>query len=229
MSKSFAQGSWSESTQIYLDGRGVQAPAFSADGRYLYYQAVREGGRGGLDIWRVERTRDGWATPVSIGSEVNTNELESQPSLTAEGVLYFTGTLEGVGFDRGIYRSPQINGEYGPRELLGGGINSEYIDYCPWIAADESFLLFASSRPEADERFHLHVSFRQRDGSWSEPVNIHSALGFDGEARFPSVSPDGRFLFFYSGGEAYWVDITPVMELRPTDEDFRYERNNRPS
>lgn len=215
MSVSFVDGAWSEAVPIELEGRGVQAPAFSADGARLYYQADIEGGGGGLDIWWVERMEDGWGAPVAVGLAVNTDKLESQPSLTADGTLYFTGSLEGAGLNRGIYRSLLVDGEYAPPDLLGGGINSECIDYCPWIAADESYLLFASSRPEELERLHLHVSFRQENGSWSEPQNIHAAMGFEDDARFPSVSPDGRFLFFVSGDSAYWVDIAPVMGLRP--------------
>lgn len=214
MFMSFSNGSWSKAIPAPLPGRGVQAPAFSPDGRRLYYQCVMEGGRGGLDIWWTERTGDGWGEPVNAGPVLNSEGLESQPSVTADGTLYFTGTLEGVGFDRGIYRSRIIDGSYSAPELLGGGINSEYIDYCPWIAPDESYLLFASSRPNTDEVLYLYVSFRGPDGSWSEPANIHPALGFDEPAGFPTVSPDGRFLFFLSRGKVYWVDAAGVMELR---------------
>jgi hypothetical protein len=221
MSKSLTDGIWSEAVPLELGGRGVQAPAFSADGSRLYYQAAMEGGEGGLDLWWAERTDAGWGPPVGIGPPVNSEGMESQPSLSSEGTLFFTGSLEGVEWDRGIYRSEPGDGGYAPPELLGGSINSEYIDYCPWIAADESYLLFASSRPREEELLHLHVSFREDDGGWSEPMDLHEAIGFEGDARFPSVSPDGRFLFFISGGSAYWVDIAPVMELRSRQETAR--------
>ena len=226
MSVSLVNGSWSEASAVPLAGRGLQAPAISADGKRLYYQCIMEEGRGSLDIWWVERTGDGWSAPVNAGPIVNSEMLESQPSVTEDGTLYFTGTLEGVGFDRGIYRSRVVDGRYTTPELLGGGINSEYIDYWPWIARDESYLLFASSRPSRDEMLYLHVSFRHADGSWSEPVSIHPALGFDEPARSPSVSPDGCFLFFLSGGKVYWVGIDGVLELResvkqPADREHR--------
>lgn len=211
---SFVDGAWSDPAPINLEGRAIQAPTFSADGTRLFYQAVMESGEGGLDLWWVEGMEDGWGAPRNVGWPVNTESLESQPSLTGDGTLYFTGSLEGVGLDRGIYRSRPAGDGYGPPELLGGGINSEFIDYCPWISEDESFLLFASGRPESGEQLHIHITFLQGDGSWSRPRNIHQAIGFEGEARFPSVSPDGRFLFFISGGLAYWVDMAPVMALK---------------
>ena len=144
--------------------------------------------------------------------------LQSQPCLAANGTLYYTGSLEGVGYDRGIYWSRLEDGKYQAPELLGGGINSEYIEYCPWIASEESYLLFASSRPSTEEKLHLHCSFRLPDGSWSEPRNIHQALGFEREARFPSLSPDGRWLFFVSGDSVYWVSVDVVLELHPGRE-----------
>ena len=214
LSMSLKNGTWSKASAVPLAGRGVQAPAFSADGGQLFYQAFLEDGLGSIDLWWTRRMPEGWGEPVNVGPAVNSDKLESQPSVAADGTLYYTGTLEGVGFERGIYCSRLDNGVYSAPELLGGGINSEYIDYCPWIAPDESYLLFASSRPRPDEVLYLHVSFRQADGTWSEPVNIHPALEFEKPARSPTVSPDGRFLFFLSGGKVYWVEMAAVLELR---------------
>lgn len=217
LSMSLVDTTWGGATTMPLKGRAVQSPAFSADGMRLYYQCVLEGGHGGVDVWWVDRTAGGWGNPVNAGSGLNSEMLESQPSVTTDGTLYFTGTLKGVGFERGIYRSRLVDGEYQTPELLGDDINTEYIDYCPWVARDESYLLFASSRPVTEEILHLHVSFRRPDGGWSEPVNIHPVLGFEASARFPSVSPDGRFLFFLSEGRVYWVNITPVLELKSAE------------
>lgn len=214
MSIALDDGKWTEATPLAIPGRGVQAPAFSPDGRRFYYQAVMDGGEGGLDLWWLDRGPGGWGPPINPGRPLNSPGLESQPTVTREGTVYFTGQLEGSGMGRGIYRSRLGDGVFSEPELLDEEINSPFIDYCPWIAPDESYLLFASSRPESEEVLHLHVSFRREDGSWSEAVNIHGALGFSAPARFPTVSPDGRFLFFLSGDVVYWVEMTPVLALR---------------
>ncbi|HSG27805.1 MAG TPA: hypothetical protein VLA34_04940 [Candidatus Krumholzibacterium sp.] len=215
MYTSLKDGVWSKPEPMPIPGRGIQAPAFSKDGSRLYYQAVMEDSLGSVDIWWVERTAEGWGEPVNAGPSVNTGALESQPCPTSDGTLYYTGTIEDVGFNRGIYRSRPAGGGYGPAEPLGSGINTEYIDYCPWIAPDESYLIFASSRPRTEEPLYLHISFLKPDGTWSTPQNIHAAIGFEEPARFPSVSSDGRFLFFVSGSRVYWVDIAGVLELKP--------------
>jgi len=213
MSVSVSSEGWADPAPLDLQGRVIQSPAFSPDGRHLYYQAVAEDGGTGVFIWRSERTDEGWGDPLSVGPNVNICRLQSQPCLTADSSLYYTGTLEGVCFERGIYRSRLVDGVYQQPELLSRRINSDHIDYCPWIAPDESYLLFASSRPRSEEPLYIHIAFRSADGSWTEPQSIHQAIGFESPARFPSVSPDGRFLFFISGNSAYWVDIAPVLEL----------------
>ena len=40
---------------------------------------------------------------------------------------------------------------------------------------------------------------------------MHDALGYPGNARFPSISPDGKYLFFCGDDRNfYWVDIAAV-------------------
>jgi hypothetical protein len=155
MSVSISSHDWSDPSPLPLLGRVVQSPAFSPDGKYLFYQAVGDDEPGRISIWRSQCTDDGWSAPASVGSNVNSDTLQSQPSLANNGTLYYTGTLKGVCFDRGIYRSRLIDGEYQKPELLCSSINSEYIDYCPWIAPDESYLLFASSRPRTEEPLYI--------------------------------------------------------------------------
>lgn len=213
MTTEFRDGAWSEPEAMTLDLAGAQAPCFSPDGSRLYLQGARADGYGSLDIWYLPREGGSWGEPVNVGPPVNTEAMQSQPSITAGQALYFTGTLEGVGFDRGIYRArPALEGHAEP-ELLEDGVNTEFIDYCPFVAPDESYLLFASSRPELKEELHLFVSFQGTDGTWSEPEDIHDAISFPSPARFPAVSPDGMYLFFLSGGEIYWVEFAPVLEL----------------
>ena len=56
----------------------------------------------------------------------------------------------------------------------------------------------------------LFVSFRKDDGSWSERARLPIAWG-----RFPSVSPDGKYLFFMTREGIYWVSAEIVNDLNP--------------
>jgi hypothetical protein len=75
---------------------------------------------------------------------------------------------------------------------LGDSINTKFGEVEPWIAPDESYLIFsAGGRAEGKGGLDLYISFR-RDGTWSmaRPLgHRHHSEAFDFN---PSVSPDGE-------------------------------------
>jgi len=211
-----ANGVWSAPETAPFSQGNINAPSFSPDGSRLYFQAARPEGFGSLDIWYVEKTETGWSSPVNAGQPVNSEKLESQPSVAENGNLYFTGYLENVALGRGIYVAKFTNGGYTEPEILGDAINTEGIEYTPFIAPDESCLLFASSRPGTKEKdLRIYVSFHNNDKSWANPVNINEYMGFDAPSRFPYISPDGKYLFFYSSGNIYWIDSKIIEFCKP--------------
>src|SRR5205807_3028234 len=58
-------------------------PAFSLDGRFLFFQSKRPGGLGGIDIWVAQRnnTHDefGWQPAVNLGPGVNSDDDDNGP------------------------------------------------------------------------------------------------------------------------------------------------------
>jgi hypothetical protein len=190
----------------FAKGAVAQSPMFSPDGRRLYYQ-VLEGQR-----WTtvcVERLGSGWSAPRREGPMLNCGA-----SFTRSGRIYFPSRLETKVWGSGIF-----SGTLGPDGVTGTvALDSTInvpgaIDYAPHVAPDESFLLFASNRPLIGERedLHVHVSFRAADGSWSAPRRVS-----DLPARFPSLSPDGRYLFLCGDdGNAYWMETKAIDRLRP--------------
>ena len=57
-----------------------------------------------------------------------------------------------------------------------------------------------------------NISFRESDGSWTEPKNFGRKLGIT-ENFFISLSPDGRHLFF-GAGDVQWLDAGVIETLR---------------
>lgn len=124
--------------------------------------------------------------------------------------MFFTGTIEGKLYNRGIYYSKFINGEYTKPILLPEPINimdTAILDYTPFIAQDESYLLFCSNRQNPEiELCHIYVSYKNKEGEWEEPIDLNKKMGFDGNCKFPYVTPDNRFLLFSSGENVFWID-----------------------
>jgi peptidoglycan-associated lipoprotein len=76
----------SASDSLAWDG----SPAFSRDGKTLYFSSNRSDGIGGLDIYRVNMDASGrFGNPVNMGKAINTAGDEMFPFVTSDGKLYF--------------------------------------------------------------------------------------------------------------------------------------------
>ena len=161
-----------------------------------------------LTTWVVERTDTGWGEMRLIPSLKDA----AAPSVSTVGNLYFYLDIEA---ERDIYVSEYRDGHFAPPQKLGSGVNSEFDEVDPFVAPDESYLLYGASGPDGDG---LYVSFRNRDGAWGKATNMSHHFDLPADANCPSVTPDGRFLFFSSFkrlGENYSEEpITYEEKLR---------------
>jgi WD40-like Beta Propeller Repeat len=97
-----------------------------------------------------------------------------------------------------IYRSRFINGKYSAPENLGDSINSKYFDGDPYIAPDESFLIFVSyNRPDGLGDGDLYISLN-RNGSWTAAKNPGSKINSSALDFCPNISPDKKYFYFTS-------------------------------
>lgn len=213
----YEDGAWSEpqTPEFALELRCLQ-PFFQPSSSRLYFASSMPGGEGGMDIWFVDRFGGAWGSPENVGTSINTEHSEMQPSLTADGTMYYVARIEDKMFERGIFRSRLAAGQYLLRVKLPEPVNTAHlIDYTPFIAPDESFLLFSSNRENPDQEFcQIFLTFLHENGSWSDPVNVCRRLGFDQDARFPSISPDGRYLFFSGPEHMHWVSAAIIEKIR---------------
>ncbi|MEI6535938.1 MAG: hypothetical protein WCN98_11395, partial [Verrucomicrobiaceae bacterium] len=66
------------------------APAFSGDGKLLFFSSDRPGGRGGFDIWVAKWDGVEYAWPLPLSEQVNTPFDETDPAPSSNGLaLYF--------------------------------------------------------------------------------------------------------------------------------------------
>ncbi len=76
----------SASDSVSWDG----CPAFSRDGKTLYFASNRAGGSGGMDIYRVNMDASGrFGNPANMGRAINTPGDEMFPYVSEDGKLYF--------------------------------------------------------------------------------------------------------------------------------------------
>ena len=198
-------------------------PYFSSDGQRLYFLSSRpKKGRAARDwdIWYVEKNKEGWSDPVNMEPPVNSVVDEYYVSFTKDGTIYFASNRSGGLGSFDIYRCKLTNGLYSRAENLGKAINSEHIEHDPFIAPDESYLLFTSvDRPDGFGTGDLYISFREKNGTWSKAKNLGKAFNTSGYDFCPMVSHKENYFFFTRNGTIYWVRIEAVLSMKekPTD------------
>ncbi len=177
-------------------------PSFSVDGNRLYFASYRplpgsDEPKKDSDIWFIEKNGGKWGEPVNIGSPVNTEFFETNQSVAANGNLYFQ-SLKRRGLKGDIYFARFENGRYSEPIRLDSGINTEFNEASPYIAPDESYLMFHSNRPGTLGSMDIYISFRKDDRAWSEPINMGEPVNSPFPDNIPYVSPDGKYFFFSS-------------------------------
>jgi hypothetical protein len=199
------------------------APCYAPDGRRLYFRSNRPApgtaGGGPSRIWFVERTPEGWSEARPLDAPFNEQGWSiGGLSMSAGGTLYFMAEEDLEQHNSEIYRARPVNGRYAAAEKLGPAVNSGAYELTPAIAPDESYLVFASTRPGGFARGpELYISFRNEDGLWSEAVHLDERVNAAG-AWQPFISADGELLFYVSrqsgAGEYWWVNTLLLDEFR---------------
>jgi Tol biopolymer transport system component len=217
---------WEAPVEFYpKSGSNYSEPFYSYDGKRLYYLSGQEDASGNAEnekIYYVERKDEGWSDPILLSE--NIPAFHWQFSLDRNNNLYFGGSSKDQKGE--IYFSEFKDGEYLNPVLLPERINSGSSEFSPFIAPDNSYLVFTRmlEKEKAPPQMNLFVSFKDADGKWTMAQNLTEKIGLPVQAPFvmmsaARVSPDGRFLFFCffngTGHMVYWVSTRIIEELKP--------------
>lgn len=200
----------------------------SPDGNSIYFGSNRppqKGGKGlkSLDIFVTKRIRAyQWSDPENLGKPINTNFGENYPSIAGNGNLYFFSCREdGLG-GCDIYMARFVKDEYLSPENMGRAVNSEKNDWDACIAPDESFIIFSSqNREDSLGGQDIYISYRKNNGHWTRAKNMGPAVNSPYCEICPSVSLDGKYLFFTSRrrgkADIYWIKAEIIEDLKPKE------------
>lgn len=161
------------------------------------------------DIWYVERQGEIWSPPVNVGSPINTTANEYYISFGNDGSMYYASNFSrerkgNRNYD--VYRSSAVNGKYQTPVKLEKGINTKYYEADAFVAPDETYIIFSSIREDGHGQGDLYISFRDEEGNWAAAKNMGKEINNEHHQLCPFVSKDGKFLFFTSNKDIYWVD-----------------------
>ncbi|GAC1300135.1 MAG: hypothetical protein NVSMB24_00020 [Mucilaginibacter sp.] len=147
--------------------------------------------------------------PVNMGPEINTADDEYLPVATAdEGELIFTRKIAN---NEDFYKSLKINGKWQRATYLSDQINTpEYNEGAQSISQDGKYLFFTGcNRPDGLGRCDIYIA-QKKGNDWGKPFDLAPPINTAGWESQPSISADGRTLYFVSnrkggyGGYDIW-------------------------
>jgi len=210
---------------FFLDGCYDDVPFFSPDGSKLYFisrRPLQPGGRlADENIWIMDLTGSDWGEPYPAPGEVNSIGMHWQFSVASSGTIYFGGSGPDQLGRGDIYKSTLVDGSYTTPVNLGNVINTEAGETCPFIAPDESYLIFTSDGHHGTAgEMEILVSWNDRETGWTTPVST----GLSGLC--PMLSPGGDYLFYNGVTDdvhgVFWVRADFLEDLKPDNVRDRF-------
>ena len=211
----FESGKWSNPTISEFSGYDFdKEPFVSTDGNKLFFASKRpvEGSIPSekFNLWFVTKEQSEWSKPQLVNN-IQSDGNDNYPSIAANGNLYFASDrTEGFG-ENDLYVSRYNNGKYSDPVNLGSTFNTKFSDADPYIAPDESYIIFSSEREDSYGKGDLYISFNN-NGKWSTPQNLGPNINTKDHEYSPLVSPNKKYLFFSRGwGEIDYVEFQTVL------------------
>lgn len=196
-------------------------PFLSNDETRLYYISTSakdsKGEPDDIDIWYSEKTLNGWSKPINAGGNINTEGNEYYISFTKDGTMYFSSNghsrKDSSRTDHDIYFSKFIENEFQEPVLLGESVNTTSYEADVFVSPDESYLIFCSTRDGGYGRGDLYICFRTAEGKWTPAVNMGNRINTEQYEYCPFVTKDGKYLFFTSNQDIYWIETEILQEI----------------
>jgi hypothetical protein len=229
MVSSKVNGHWSTPVVASFSGHWFdQDPLVAPDGSYLLFNSDRPvkpgdkpltqsyfagGPAPGSNIWRVDRTKQGWSEPVWLGPAINNDVFIDFASLAADSTLYFI-RWNPAEKAMHIWRSRYAGGKYQPAELVTIGNPAETL-HDPAVAPDQSFIVFDFGRVKGGLG-RLCIAFREGD-HWSAPIDFGDAINKD----LPwgaHLAPHGHTVYVTGQSGISQIALDPWLKARPAEK-----------
>lgn len=192
---------WSAPQTVSFDSPAKEFdPAFSPDGRYVYFFSDRAGGLGGDDIYRVPVTATGFGSVEHLGPEVNSPGNEWAPGFSPDGkrLLFATDGRGGAG--RHDLFSARVEGTgFAAARALPGAINTAADEFDAAFLSDGGDVVFSRSTDVDKDPIALYFASRGRDG-YDAGAILPPTVNVDHDYTFgPVLDWADRSVLYFSG------------------------------
>ena len=188
-------------------------PFVSFSGNKIYFTAHNSNFTDSK-IWYVNRLENSWSNAIKLDSPINDDEV-FYLNQAKNGDLFYTNVS-----NIKMNYAPNKNGEFSE-------VQEVEIDYGHhgFISPSQDYLIVQTQNKENEKRkdADIYVCFKEKDGTWTKPISLGNAVNSNFNERCPSITPDGKYLFFSRSNEEgelsnfYWVSTEIIDKLRPVD------------
>lgn len=186
----FRNGQWGEPALININTpkNWESTPAFSPDGRTLYFASNRPGGFGGLDLYSAQMdSRGRFGRVKNLGSDINTAGNEMFPYVAENGKMYFSSDGHPGYGQLDLFVVNRVNGKTSI-DNLGQPVNSTGDDFGIFL-------------------------FRVDRGFFTS--NREGGMGDDDIYTFVNEDPNLRVINYYLQGVTYTTKDDSTREILP--------------
>lgn len=185
-------------------------PMIAPDGKTLYFARISHpnntnGTKGSQDIWysEIDAPSGKWGPARRMGFPLNKDEYNCAYSITPDGnTMLIKGQYTNGNYEtRGFSLSKKTASGWSPPQKMDipGYVNLSKGQFdCGFLSADGKVLLMAFSEKKNSKEDDIYVSFRQKDGSWTKPMDLGPEVNTKFTETTPFLAPDGATLYFSS-------------------------------
>lgn len=194
---------------------GMYNPAFANRGKRIYFTSDLEGGKGGTDIWYIERKPDNksWFAPKNM-EEVNSESNEDFPQMVGDTMFYFSSDRADSLKGSNLYKKLLKGKTATTVQKVAGKFNSDADDKNFVVAQKVPFLI--SNRAGGDDIYRPNLF-----DPAPEPVDT---VAVDTTPQLKVVRKDLRTCIFY-----FEYDKTSMIDSYEAEFKYIYEFINEDS
>ncbi|MEP1032504.1 hypothetical protein [Ekhidna sp.] len=184
-----------------ITGPRVGEPFISPDGKIMH-----------LGRRYMERTDTGWSTIKTLDAPFKDFSI-MRLTASFRGTYFFDTAGE-----EPIRYSLLTDDKRGEPKTLNIDLGKHNAH--PFIAPDESYLIWDDQREEGYGKADIYISFKKEDGTWGPSINLGDKINSERGDSYATITPDGKYMLFNrsideNNVDIYWVDASFIETLRP--------------
>lgn len=163
--------------------------------------------------------------PKSLGEGINTLDYQYHPAISIDGKLLVYTQLDNLNGrdDENFYYAIKEEGAWGAGIKMEGSINSRYNEGVQSLTANGNYMFYTiCERDDSKGSCDIYVAKYMGDGLWSQGRNLGDSINTRNWESQPSLSPDGKTLFFVRGSNMQ--DKNTDLFYSERDENGKWKR-----